>query len=270
MLRPTRLAFMLMACMPTAALAGPINTDVALTPSKGGSVLRLRYTYSESDGHGDVQHVNTSVWRSTYAFGLKKDLALILSVPYVHREKDVLRPKLGRFERSDSGFADINFLVKYRFWQDDPRPGETWRWAVIGGLNIRSGDSDFSSDSYDPILGTAFTWRRDRQGLFADLVYQFNTGGGQSGHDFLRYDVAYTYRLAPVRYEPGKAWELNAIAEMNGRYVTDGSNEVFLSPGIQFVTTRWSIETAIQIPVVQDLAGPETDYKFVVGFRYLW
>ena len=94
--------------------------------------------------------------------------------------------------------------------------------------------------------------------------------GGEAGHDLLRYDVAYTYRLAPVRYEPGNAWELNAIAEMNGRYVTDGSNEVFLSPGIQFVTTRWSIETAIQIPVVQDLAGPETDYKFVVGFRYLW
>ena len=269
-LQPTRLAFMLMACLPTAALAGPINTNVALTPGTGGSIFRLQYTYSESDGHGDVQHVNASVWRTTYAFGLKRNLALILSVPYVHRETDVLKPKLGRFERSDSGFADMTFLLKYRFWQNDPRPGETWRWAVIGGMNIRSGDSDFTSDSYDPILGTAFTWRRDRQGLFADLIHQFNTGGGEARHDVLRYDVAYTYRLAPVRFETGKLWELNAIAEMNGRYVTDGSHQVFLSPGIQFVAQRWVIETAIQIPVIQDLAGPKTDYRFIVGFRYQW
>jgi Putative MetA-pathway of phenol degradation len=183
--------FIVMACRPATILAGPINTDVALTPPKGGSIFRLQYIYSESDARGDVQHVNASIMKGTYVFGLKENLALFLTVPYIHREIDVVKPQLGRFERSDSGVADLTFLAKYRFWQDNRRPGETLRWAAIGGLNIRSGDSDFTSDSYDPIVGTVFTWQRDRGWFDADLLYQFNTGGGESRHDALRYDLAY-------------------------------------------------------------------------------
>lgn len=267
---PFRFAFMVMACAPAAVWAGPINTDVALTPPKGGSIFRLQYIYNEADGSGDVQHVNASTVKGTYVYGLKENLALFLTVPYAHRETDVVKPQLGRFERSDSGVADLTFLAKYRFWQDDRRPGETLRWAALGGLNIRSGDSDFSSDSYDPIVGTVFTWQRDRGSLDADLIYQFNTGGGESRHDALRYDVSYSYRLTPARFEPGNAWELDAIAELNGRYMTDGADEVFLSPGLQFITQQWILETSIQLPVIQNLDGPETDYGLVVGFRFQW
>ena len=270
MLPALRIALLLVACAPAATLAGTINTNVAMTPRKGGSIFRLQYIFSESGGSGDVQHVNASTMKATYVYGLKENLAFFLTVPYVHREMDVVNPKLGRFERSDSGLADFTLLAKYRFWQDDRGPGETLRWAALGGLNIRSGDSDFTSDSYDPIIGTIFTWRKDRGGLDADLIYQFNTGGGKSRHDFLRYDVAYSYRLTPARYEPGNAWEFNAVMELNGRYVTDGSNEVFLSPGLQFITQRWVFETSIQIPVIQNLTGPETDYRLVVGIRYRW
>ncbi|MCH7527713.1 MAG: transporter, partial [Planctomycetes bacterium] len=166
--------------------------------------------------------------------------------------------------------ADLTFLAKYRFWQDDRGPGETIRWAVVGGLNIRSGDSDFTSDGYDPIVGTVVTWKRDRAGLYADLIYQLNTGGGESRHDALRYDVAYAYRLTPARFEPGNAWEVDAVAELNGRYGTDGSHEIFLSPGLQFITKRWIFETSLQLPVIQDINGPQTDYRFVVGVRYQW
>jgi len=262
--------FIVMACAPATLLAGPINTDVALTPPKGGSIFRLQYVYSESGGSGDVQHVNASIMKGTYVFGLKENLALFLTAPYIHREIDVVKPQRGRFERSDTGVADLTFLAKYRFWQDDRRPGETLRWAALGGVNIRSGDSDFTSDSYDPIVGTVFTWQRDRGWLDADLVYQFNTGGGKSRHDAVRYDVAYSYRLMPGRFEPGNAWELDAVAELNGRYITDGSHEIFLSPGLQFITTRWIFETSLQLPVIQDIDGPETDYRFVVGFRFQW
>ncbi len=267
---PLLSTFTVKECAPAETLAGPINTDVALTPPKGGSIFRLQYIHSESDGSGEVQHVNMSIMKGTYVFGLKENLALFLTVPYVHRETDVVKPQVGRFERSDNGVADLTFLAKYRFWQDDRRPGETLRWAVLGGLNIRSGDSAFTSDSYDPIVGTVFTWQRDRGWFDADLIYQFNTGGGESRHDSLRYDLAYSYRLAPARFEPGNAWELDAVAELNGRYVTDGSHEVFLSPGLQFITKRWIFETSLQLPVIQGINGPETDYRLVVGFRFQW
>ncbi len=151
--------FAIVGFSPVVTLAGPINTDVALTPPKGGSIFRLQYGYGESDGSGDVQHVNTSIVRRTYVYGVTEKFALFLTSPFVHREVDIVRPQLGRFEQRDSGVADLTFLAKYRFWQDDRRPGETLRWAALGGLNIRSGDSDFTSDSYDPIIGTVFTWQ---------------------------------------------------------------------------------------------------------------
>ena len=201
---------------------------------------------------------------------LKENLALFLTVPYVHRETDVVKPQLGRFERSDSGVADLTFLAKYRFWEDDRRPGETLRWAALGGLNIRSGDSDFTSDSYDPIIGTVFSWRRQRGRFDADLVYQLNTGGQEFRHDALRYDVAYSHRLFPERYDAKDAWELDCVAELNGRYIAGGSHEVFLSPGFQFITERWIVETSVQLPVIKDIDGPETDYRFVIGFRFQW
>lgn len=207
-----------------------------------------------------------------YVYGLKQDLALFLGVPYMNRQTDRVVGKLGRIEAAHDGIGDLTFLIKYRFWQNDTRPRETFRLAAIGGLNVRSGDSDFSSDSYDPIVGAVFTWRRDRTLFDVDLIYQFNTGGGRFRHDQLRYDLVYSYQFAPAVYNPDYNYEWNAVAELNGRYTTDGSHEVFLSPGIQYVTERWAIEASIQLPVIQEMsgAGPQTDYRLVLGFRWHW
>lgn len=256
---------------PTAlSLAGPINTDVALTPRQGGSIFRLQYIYSELDGPGDAKRANTSTVRGTYVYGLKKDLALFFTVPYVNRQGDRVDRQLGRLEEAHDGIADLTFFAKYRFWQKDAGPAETMRWAAIGGLNIRSGDSDFSSDSYDPIVGTVFSWRKQRSRFDADLFYQFNTGRNDFRHDTLRYDAAYSHRLWPVVYDSDDAWELGGVAELNGRYVADGSHELFVSPGIQFVTEDWVLETSFQWPVIQDLEGAEADYRIIISLRFQW
>lgn len=251
---------------------GPINSDVAFTPRKGGSILRLQYTYAEADGHAEIRHVNTSSVRATYVYGLKENLALFFKIPYMNRQVDRVAGKLGRIEAAHDGVGDLTLLAKYRFWQKDTRPRETFRLAALGGLNVRSGDSDFSSDSYDPIVGAVVTWRRDRNLFNADLIYQFNTGGGEFRHDTLRYDLAYSYQFAPAVYDPEYNYEWNAVAEINGRYTADGSHEVFLSPGLQFVTERWAFEAAIQLPVIQEPGTdrPETNYRVVVGVRYRW
>ena len=157
-----------MVCAPAITPAGAINTDVALTPPKGGSIFRRQFVYSEADGRGDVPHVNTSTTKATYVYGFKENLAFFLTLPYVHRETDVFMSQRGRFERRDGGVADFTLVGKYRFWQDDRRPGETLRLAALGGLNIRSGDSNFTSDSYDPMVGTVFTWQRERGWFDAD------------------------------------------------------------------------------------------------------
>ncbi len=38
---------------------------------------------------------------------------------------------------------------------------------------------------------------------------------------------------------------------------------LFLSPGAQFVTQRFIVEASVQVPVVQDLNGPQLETNFV-------
>ncbi|MFQ5502542.1 MAG: transporter [Phycisphaerae bacterium] len=252
------------------SLAGPINTDVALTPHRGGSILRLQYIYSEAGARDRLLHLNASTVKGTYVYGVTEDVALFINVPYMNRQSDVFDSRFGRFEVAHDGIGDITFLGKVRFWQDDPGPKETYRWAAIGGINLRSGDSDFTSDSYDPIVGTVFSARRDRGRFDADLIYQFNTGGGEFRHDTLRYDVAYSHRIFPAVYQKENAWEFDLVGELNGRYTNNGSHEVFLSPGLQFITEDWVLEASVQLPVIQNLAGPEIDYRLIIGLRIQW
>lgn len=49
-----------------------------------------------------------------------------------------------------------------------------------------------------------------------------------------------------------------------------GGTRLFLTPGIQYVTKRWILEGAVQLPVVQDLNGTalENDYVVRAGVRF--
>ncbi len=48
-----------------------------------------------------------------------------------------------------------------------------------------------------------------------------------------------------------------------------GGTTVYLTPGIQYVTRKYILEAALQIPIEQNLHGTalETDYVFTAGFR---
>lgn len=258
-------------CLCAPVSAGPINTDVALTPRKGGAIFRLQYRYTDADGAGMIRHVNSSNVIGTFVYGITERLAMFLTVPYANRQVDRVVPRLGRVEQAHHGLADITFKLKYRFWQKDLGPGDTIRWAALGGLNIRSGDGDFSSDSYDPIIGTVFSVRMGRVLFDTDLVYQMNTGRGKFRHDTLRYDVAAAYRLV-VGETRNTTYELDTVVELNGRYAADGTHQLYLSPGLQFITERWALEASVQIPVLQDLPGdqPEPSVRLVAGLRFLW
>ncbi len=263
-------AIALALCAP--AMAGPINTNAALTPRKGGAIFRLQYHYMEAGEAGNIMHVNSSSVIGTFVYGVTENLAVMFTAPYINRKVDRFVPRFGRSEAKHNGVGDLTFMLKHRFWQRDDGPGRTLRWAVLGGMNIRSGDSDFSSDSYDPIIGTVFSVRRSGVHFDADLLYQFNTGRGRFSQDALRYDASLALRLFSGTTQRDAAWEFNAVAELNGRYVVDGSHEIFLSPGLQLVTEQLVLETSIQLPVFQDLptGQPETNYRLITGLRFQW
>ena len=49
-----------------------------------------------------------------------------------------------------------------------------------------------------------------------------------------------------------------------------GGTTLFMVPAVQYVTKRWIVEAAVQLPVVQDLNGTalEADYVLRAGFRF--
>ncbi len=78
--------------------------------------------------------------------------------------------------------------------------------------------------------------------------------------------------MYPAVYAIDQPYEVVAVAELNGRYSTDGSHEIFLSPGVQFVAEHWLLEASLQLPVVREMAAgrAETDYRLVLGLRLRW
>jgi hypothetical protein len=48
-----------------------------------------------------------------------------------------------------------------------------------------------------------------------------------------------------------------------------GGTTLFLVPGLQYVTKRWIVEAAVQLPINQDLNGTALENDFIVraGFR---
>ena len=170
---------------------------------------------------------------------------------------------------NDTGIGDIPLLAKYRFYQKD-EPGVTTRWAAIAGVEIPTYDEPFSSESFDPIVGTVWTHQRMDWWLDWDVLYKFNTGGGLDGDDELRGDVALSHRILNGEGGAVGPWGLYVVGEINATYITDGSTRVFGSPGIQFIAPQWIFEAGVQLPILQDMTSPrlETDYTTVLSIRF--
>ncbi len=252
-----------------ATIAAPgagLNTDVALTPPLGGTILRLQWRYTRlfDDPTPLDREVHQSVVPLTFVYGATENLALLGTLRIIDREI-----KFGSGEtKTDTGFGDIPLLAKYRFYQDD-QPGKTTRWAAIGGLEVPTFDDNFSSESVDPIIGTVWTHQRRDWWIDWDLLYKFNTAGGVAGDDELRGDVAYSYLLFGGERDATGPWGLYAIAEINAKYITDGSTQLLGSPGLQYITPNFILEAGVQLPIAQDMKSPRlnTDYTVVLSLR---
>ena len=111
--------------------------------------------------------------------------------------------------------------------------------------------------------------------------YKFNT----EAHDFefgdvARLDLSFQYRLWPRELGQGVPGFLYAVAETNliwqdrnelagSRDPDSGGTTWFLAPGIQYISRRFILEAAVQLPAVQDLGGNalEGDFILTAGFR---
>ena len=116
----------------------------------------------------------------------------------------------------------------------------------------------------------------------AQLSYTVKTQANkfQAG-DEARLDGSFQYRLFPRELRSGVPAYVYGVLETNFIYQAkstflgqadpnSGGATIFLAPGIQYVTRRYILEAAVQIPVAQNLNGNalESDYVARTGFRW--
>jgi len=235
-----------------------------------------------------------TVWSAptVFVYGATEKLALFGVFPYLGKSLDITTPS-GRLTRGDSGLGDFKFLARYILGQWDG-PGETLRIGPFVGLEVPTGEDDeadslgrlpqplqLGSGSWDPIVGTALSWQSLDWEFDTSVSYKFNTqANGFEFGDQARFDASFQYRLWPRTLGEGVPGYLNGVVESNLlwqdhneaaglRDHNSGGLTWYLAAGLQYVTKRLVVETAVQLPVVQNLNGSalENDFILTTGFR---
>ncbi|MFQ5764356.1 MAG: transporter [Rhodospirillales bacterium] len=277
-----------------ASMAAPQTFNTALPVAEGEFVFREQVVVERSGDDPSGADRDRTAWSavSVLGYGADRDLALFAVVPYVDRRLE-LDEGGGRRARSARGLGDVRLFGRYTAYRVD-RPGRTFRVAPFAGIETPTGDDDGTdafgrlpagvrpgSGSWDPFLGLVGTYQTLDFQIDAQASYQANTEANDFDFgDVARLDASLQYRLWPPTLGPGVPGFLYGVVEANLVHrdenesggVDDrdsGGTSLFLVPGVQYVTKRWIVEAAVQVPVVQDLNGTalEADYVLRAGFR---
>jgi len=278
------------------ATAAPITFNSALPVGKGEFVNReqLVLTRSGKDPSGAERTIKGNALVSVLVYGINGKLTLFGVLPYIDKELSFPAPGAGPVSRSSRGIGDTSIFLRYTLHQNDQR-GSTFRLAAFGGVKMPTGDHketdilgllppplQSGSGSWDGFGGLVTTWQTLDFQVDAQLSYTVKTQANnfQAGNE-ARLDGSFQYRLFPRELQSGVPAYVYGVLETNFIHrdkntfmgKTDpnsGGTTIFLAPGIQYVTRRYILEAAVQIPVVQNLNGNalENDYVARTGFRW--
>ena len=277
-----------------AAVSAQITTNTALPVAKGVGIFRIQAKVLRSSGDSSPMNRELTVlmFPAVLVYGVTPKLAA-LGILQIHDKQLESSDPEGRIERRVSGLADARAFVRYTIYQKDDH-GATFRIAPFAGAKLPTGSTDASDDmgtlprslqlgsgSWDPFIGAVLTRQTFSWQIDASLSYQFNSTADRFRFgDEVRLDVASKVRLLPRLLGEGLPNFLYANLESNlvwhGRNKINGIDDIdsggtvwYLDPGLQFITRRVVIETAIQLPILQDLNGTalENDFIFILSAR---
>jgi len=276
--------------------AGPITFNSALPVSEGVVILRSQVKLTRETGDITSQNRDLSVTAVplVLAYGFSPKLALFGVLPYVDKRMDISMGNK-RIRRQTKGLGDGKFFARYTVYQAD-KPGDSLRIAPFLGLKVPTGvlnkrddlgvlphPLQLGSGSWDPFAGITLTHQTLDWELDSAASYQMNNkASGFEFGDIVRFDASFQYRVLPQSLDNiGVPAFVYAVLESNliwkGKNKISGATDINsggttwnLVPGLQYVTRRYVLETAIQLPVVQRLNGTglETDWVWSAGIRW--
>ena len=277
-----------------AAGAAPETFNTALPVAKGEFVFREQVVLDQSGDDPSGAERDRTAWSaiSVLGYGVNSDLALFGVIPYVDKRLELTEDGARR-ARGARGLGDVGLFGRYTVFKRNFRGGN-FRIAPFAGVELPTGDDEMSdsfgllpvsvqpgSGSWDPFGGIVLTYQTLDYQIDAQASYKINTEANDFEFgDVARLDASFQYRLWPRELKGGVPGFVYGILEANlihqdknrsGGLADANSNgtRLFLVPGLQYVTKRWIVEAAVQVPVVQDLNGTalEKDYIARAGFR---
>ncbi len=277
------------------ALAAPISFNTALPLAKGEFVWReqLIITRSGKDPAGLKRDMSVDGLMSVLGYGITPKLAIFGVLPYQRKSLELTSPG-STLKRSNKGFSDPTLFGRYIFYQKDGA-GTTFRTAGFAGAKIPlfdDGKKDTtgelpvalqqSTGAWDGFLGMVTSYQT--LDFEIDGQVQYRKNGSSNGVDFgdeLRLDASFQHKLRALGGSGNVPGFLYGVIGANwtqkdrnitsgGKDENSGGRTLFLSPGLQYVTKRYILEAALQIPVYQDLNGTglENEYVLRTGFRF--
>ncbi|MFQ5756348.1 MAG: transporter [Acidiferrobacterales bacterium] len=272
----------------SAVSSAPITFNTALPVAKGEFVFREQLVVNQSgdDPSGADRDRTSQAAVSVLGYGINSKFAVFGVLPYLDNELKITTGGQ-RVTRSTSGFGDLSMFGRYTVVQRD-RPGRNFRVAPFFGIKAPTGEDDASdalgllpssvqvgSGSWDPFVGVVATYQTLRYQVDSQFSFRANNEANNfEAGDIARLDGSLQYRLYPRKLAggvPGFLYgviEANLIHQDNDRVggiedPNSGGMRLFLTPGIQYVTKRWIVEGAVQIPISQDLNGTALENDFV-------
>ena len=196
-----------------------------------------------------------------FTYGLTRDLAVQLSVPFV-RDEEIKAQQ----QDVDNGLGDPRVRLKWRFWEK-ALPGVRYSVASVlqSTLPVGDGEGRLGRDKPSLLGGLA----HGREGLYwyyfvdARYLYHVEDNDTKPG-DRLYLDVAYGLRPELRGLEETDIvyfFELNYLherrAEINGvDNFNSGGDFLFFSPEVLISpTNRVMLRGGVQIPILQSLNG---------------
>lgn len=267
--------------VPSYAVAAGISVDAGLTPAEDRWIVRTQFRYMQR--HDDPTSMDRRMERyllnTVVAYGLRRDLTLILKQPVVHQEISMA----GTTDR-DTGLADLSFLAKYKIYRHNTRV-YTIGVAATLGLELPTGADVFTSETLDLKPGLYLSWRRGSWASDLNIAYAWNGFADEGVGDLdpgdqLSLDWALAHQfsigreaeiaLAPVLEVSYKNTTRNRF---NGRNVENtGEAILYVSPGFKFTKSSLILEVLAQIPLWQDQEGSQLKQSTVIlaGMRFMF
>ena len=183
-------------------------------------------------------------------------------IPYVHSK---FNSGLG----SGQNLGDIELLAKYQFFQRD-KTAKTFRIVAKTLQTFPTGQSlgieSISTGLYQSYLGAVAGYESIRYGISNELGYNLVPN---SDLDELRYKLGFGLPLLKPSYP---VHQINLYFEYQNSWFTETDDYTMLyAQGIQYAKGRLTLETAIQVPLIQTVSGSQQrNYSWLLGTRYIF